>query len=280
MKVKQLARSLIPLMAIGVLVTGCGSGGSVKNLVTDLKGGVKTQGSDLYANVSAQLNTNSFSMTSFALPILDPNNSSVNYGSISLTPKLGGGGGELIISVNVSQAARIKSSSEATLPNGTSLPLSLPSGVSVIAIPIGNHGAKIYLAASLTTLMIGSAIPFPILDGVGAYVPGVNLFAPIQFGKISSLVGIFAGAATDQTGLGVFADLSSVLPASLSADLNVIAVSSEVQGLSQSQASAAPLHTIPVRFRAPRVSRYAEKRMYYHLWKASQESSNPELKYE
>lgn len=285
MKSEQQARRLVPaksvilLLMVGAFATGCGKGGSVKNLVTNLEARVKTQGDDLYADVSAQINSNVFSMASFVLPIVNPNNPAVSYGSISLSPNLGGGGGRLAISVNVSEAASIPSVIDATLPNGTVVPISLPSGVSLIAIPVGNHGAKIYLALSKQTLMVGTAIPFNALDGVGQYVPGVNVFAPLKFGQVSSLVGIFAGSGAYQTGIGVFADLSSILPVSTQPE--IIALSGEAAGLSEAQRSnVAPLRAIPVRFRAPRVSKYTEQQMYYHLWKASQKSRNPVLKYE
>lgn len=278
-------RILAPLALTGLMLTGCGSGGSVKNLINNIQARSYTQNGDIYAEVSASLNTATYSLAAFALPIIDPNNSAINYGSISVAPNTTGDGGDLRIAVNVSQAAHINSNTDGTLPNGTAFPLAVGKN-SLISIPIGNAGARIYLVVGPKTVLVGSAIPFSALNDVGKYVPGVNVFAPIQAGKVSAFVGVFAGSGANQTGLGVFADLSQVLPNGLSVGGSSPAMiaSNSVEGVSSESsaslaagsapASSAPVSRITLK---SRVSSRDEKKLYYHLWRVGQD--NPTLRY-
>lgn len=260
------------LLTLAIVSTGCGK--SASQLVKKVAAQATTMNGDIYAAISAELNTETYSIAAFSLPIIDPNNSAIQYGSISLAPNAIGGGGRLIISVNVSQAANINSSIATTLPNGTPFPLGLPSTEQLVAIPVGANGAKIYVLAGAKVLLIGTAIPFSALNDVGRYVPGVNVFSSVSFGKINSFVGVFAGSGANETGLGVFADLSSILPSQSTSSTPVIAssgvdgVSRESQGLSGSDSRT----KISLNSSAQGSSK-AQQKLAYHLWRVSQKNS-------
>jgi hypothetical protein len=263
-------------------LNGCGSSGDVKNLLGGVQASANTQNGDLYATVSAKLNTANYSMASFSIPITDARRPGVEYGFVSLRPAATGGGGVLVISVNVSEAAHIPSSAQATLPNGTAFPLAVPTGESVIEIPIGAKGAEIYLLASEKSLMLGTAIPFAALNGVGQYVPGINVFAPVSTPPINSFVGIFAGSGASQTGLGLFIDLSGIMPKPEVPAVTTLAVSSgnsRVAGSSSAlRVASSRTASEPLRLNAPNYSSRAEQKLYYKLWETGE--NNPVLRFQ
>lgn len=210
------------IMGVAVTATGCGSGSSsgVGGLLSGAQLSTYQQNGDTYAEFEVQLSTESFLISDIDLPILDPNDPSVTYGSISLNNALcmtgstcTSGGGELIVSVNLTQIANLNTTSD-LLPNGTAIPISGLTASDVFALPIGGSGGTVYLDLTSGQQMIGVALPFQELNGVGAYVPGADIFSPVSLGNVTGVVGIFAGAASGQTGIGVFADLASVLSSS------------------------------------------------------------------
>ncbi|MCM0606247.1 MAG: hypothetical protein KA715_09165 [Xanthomonadaceae bacterium] len=267
---------IFALIAVAITATACGK--NTNSLVKKVAAQATTMNGDIYAAVSADLNTETYSVAAFSLPIIDPNNPAIQYGSISLKPNAIGGGGRIVISVNVSKAAHINSSVATTLPNGTAFPLGLPPTDNLVAIPIGNNGAKLYVLMGANTLMIGTAIPFSALNDVGRYVPGVNVFSSVSFGKINSFIGVFAGSEINQTGLGIFADLSQILPNQPTVAPEVIASSesssvSAVSGESQassSGASSTPVVKITLNGSA-QGSKETQRQLAYHLWRVSEE---------
>lgn len=270
MKINTISLALVVSVALGGF-TGCGKGGAAANLLKSIRANALTQNGDIYAQVAANLNTDAFSMAAFALPISDPN-TGIQYGTISLSPLIGGGGGQLRITANVSAIANINSSTDAKLPNGTDIPITISTATNFVGIPIGQSGAKLYVALDRDLMVVGTAIPFSALDGVGQYAPGVNLFSMIASGNVNAFVGIFAGSGPSQTGIGVFADLSSILPKATPASTEETQSKSMVLGsANQLRSSVEVVATKPVvGLAAPTHSSDAEDRLYRQLWRESQ----------
>ncbi len=214
---KKIALSLMALGAAS-LQMGCGSSSSVSNMVSNVQVNAYEQNGDVWAGLSAGLNTNGFILAGLNVPIVDPSNPSVEYGQIALTPVVCRSGttclegGQLSLSINLTAVAQLPSSSS-LLPNNTAIPLGGLS--SVIGLAIGNTGGRIYVDLSKPTAVIGVAFPFAALNGAGSYVPGLDIFDSIPFKDVTAYVGVFAGSAKGQTGIALFVDASSVIfPAS------------------------------------------------------------------
>jgi hypothetical protein len=218
-KLESIA-SIALLLGTAGLLSACGSSSNVSSIVSNIQLSSYEQNGDLYAQVETQLSTQDFLITDLSLPIVDPNNPSIEYGSISLNNSIcmpnttcSGGGGELVIVVNLTEAAGLQSVSD-LLPNGTAIPISGLTASDVLAFDVGGTGGKVYLDLTQGQEVVGVALPFSELNGVGAYVPGVDIFSPFTVNDVSGVVGIFAGAGSDQTGIALFADLSSVMASS------------------------------------------------------------------
>jgi hypothetical protein len=230
-KLKSIASASVLLGTAGLL-SACGSSSSVSSIVSTI-----------------QLSTQDFLITDISLPIVDPNNPSIEYGSISLNNSIcmpnttcTSGGGELVIDVDLTQAADLQSVSD-LLPNGTAIPISGLTASSVLAFDVGGTGGKVYLDLAQGQELVGVALPFSELNGVGAYVPGVDIFSPFTVSDVSGVVGIFAGAGSDETGIALFADLSSVMSSSSAA---AASASAEVAKAAVQVSSKSNLHMLSV----------------------------------
>ncbi len=210
---KKIALSLMALGA-ATLQMGCGSSSSVSNMVSNVQVNAYEQNGDVWAALSASLNTNGFILAGLNVPIVDPSNPSIEYGQIALTPVVCSSGttclegGQLSLSLNLTAVAELPSSSN-LLPNNTAIPLGGLS--SVIGLAIGSTGGRIYVDLSKPTAVLGVAFPFAALNGAGSYVPGLDIFDSIPFNDVTAYVGVFAGSAEGQTGIALFVDASSVI---------------------------------------------------------------------
>jgi hypothetical protein len=268
-------------LLLAMLATGCGQQ-SAGNLLNSLQAKTYEQGNDVWASVSANLNISGFTMAAINIPIDDPNQTGEVYGDITLAPAVCPAGtstctnaATLSIAVDLTAAAKVQATNT-ELPNGTAFPLSLPSAASLIALPVGKSGAKIYIAFGGGTALVGAAIPFTALNGVGKYTPGLNLFDSVPFGNVTAYVGIFAGSGNDQTGLGLFADLSKVINTGTPTTPSTTSAMAEI---SRSLVATTPAKsTTKISLKPNSHSSQAEQTLYYQLWKESQSRST--LKYE
>ncbi len=180
---------------------------------------------DEWIDFSITLSTQNFTVTAVSLPILNPQNPSIQYGSLSIQPVLCTNpstcpyGNSAQIGVNLDVTSFIAAKGVAPiLPNGAPLPVGGLQNSTVVALPVSNTGAEVYFALGKGVAMLGAAIPFTQMSVVGQVVPGADLFIPITIktskGNFTLLPGIFTGQAVNTTGVGFFADLSGLLPQS------------------------------------------------------------------
>jgi hypothetical protein len=176
-------------------------------------------------------------------------------------------GGTLSLSLDLSTFIHIDSVAT-TLPNGTAFPITFSSSsTSVYATPIGSSGAKAYAAIGGGTYLLGAAIPYSGLNGAGSYTPGLDVFGTVSSTDFTTYIGYFAGAAntTDETGVGVFVDLSSAvnaLVAKNSVEADAVAKGIESLGGSAKASSAA---------KPSNGSNQEQQTFLYNLWKNGQE---------
>ncbi|MFZ9596460.1 MAG: hypothetical protein ACO3A2_10335 [Bdellovibrionia bacterium] len=207
-----------------VIATGCGKkGGSpIQSLIEDVSVRTFSQNhlssDDQWIEAQAQLSTGGFALAGMSFPVADPTDPSRVYGSLNVMPNLCSqpscsNTGTMTLSLNLTEVARVKPS-QAVLPNGTPIPISSVQNMPVIELPIGKTPARIYLALSPGSAVMGVAIPFAALDPAGKYLPGVNLFQPLSFRNVHLVGGLFTGSAPQSTGVALFIEISSFLKAS------------------------------------------------------------------
>ena len=196
----------------GEFLTGCGDSAQNGNLVRDVKVELQTVNQDLYAVLTANIDTGSVQMPSVTMPIFDPNHFSTHYGQVAMKPALGGGT-ELNIAVDLTTTANLGAGSP-TLPNGSPLPVGGISNVPVITLPLeGSQGAELYLTLTQSVGMIGVAIPIKEFQQLGNSIGGINFFPSFQMPDgLKGIAGIFTGTSATGSGIALFFDFSSVLP--------------------------------------------------------------------
>jgi hypothetical protein len=249
-------------------------GVSACNGTSSISASVSTSASgDLMATISTSLDTSAYGLAELNIPVVDPKTSE-EYGVINITPTVCSpaatscaSGGTLNLSLDLSSFVHLNSVSS-TLPNGTAFPVSFPSSSTVVyATTIGSGGAKVYGAIGGGTYLIGAAVPYSGLNGPGSYTPGIDVFGTVTSNNVTTYIGYFAGAANtvDQTGVAVFADLSSVINALVAksgVEANAVAQSVESLGGAAKAASVAQ----------PNSGSVSDQNAFiYNLWKNGQE---------
>ena len=273
-KIARSALALLTLSMAAVTTTGCGSAQSgVSGLLSSIQVKSYAQNGDLWASLSAQLDTGNMLLGAVSVPIMDPKNPSVTYGSLSIAPNLCSstgicaGGGTITIGVDVSAVAHVQEVSN-QLPNGTMIPVGQAASAAIVALPLGNSGGKIYVALGQGIAMLGIAMPFKALDPVGQYAPGVDIFSSFTLGSVSGIVGLFTGSSTDTTGFGLFVDLSNLLNPTPAPTTGVVAAEMSRSQVDLSDESAAmlsqPIQPLILKDQKPSYS--AEQAVYYKLW--------------
>jgi hypothetical protein len=118
--------------------------------------------------------------------------------------------GTLGVRVDVTEATKLQVTDGTLLPNGREIPITLPTGVTPIAIPVINSNSKVYIAVGSQNIMAGVAVTL-LADNASASTDWLrilqslpaNIFYPFQLNdKLKGTAGVFTG---DKVGVGVFA---------------------------------------------------------------------------
>lgn len=242
-------------VALAVAGTGCGKGASI---VKDVKLRSYNQDGDAYAEMKAMLNIGGTELPAIELPIADPRNPSVSYGRVAILPSLIGGA-ELSVNVNLTKVAEAPTG-DATLPNGTSLPIGGLDSAKVISLPLGHTNARLYIAIDSGTIVLGTAIPVKEMDPLGRYSGGANLFKGFTIKKVRGIAGIFTSPTPGQNGFGLFVDASG-----LAKDIPGVGVAR----LAVVSRNAAPVKTKAVAFINQNPGRSKETKINKYLYKLS-----------
>lgn len=205
----------VACIALGLVLIGTGCG---KSMV--LGGGVATElnpAGDQIAEVFLELSTGQTVYPDIELPIFDPTNPSVNYGSVKIHPK-SAGVAEVRVGVNLTTTAQLPNG-DPVLPNGSPIPVVGAQNGRVISIPVPNTRFVIYVAANVyistpgvaPVAMIGAALPFTQFDPIGQAGP-TNLFLTFNLPQgILGTAGVFGGPVSGTSGIGLFVDVSGLI---------------------------------------------------------------------
>jgi len=172
--------------------------------------GAHTSGGDEYAELIATVDSQQLILPEIQFPIIDIRHPGLSFGNIGLKPSLDGKTTELSIDLDLSQILHLpKAGENASLPNGTGLPMSGIDPSQVMMFNIGGGGSRVYV--EMDTLnkkaMLGAALVISQFN-IGAVA---DLFIPFQGTGFLGTAGVFTGAQFGQSGFGIFADLSPLL---------------------------------------------------------------------
>lgn len=197
---KMMMAATLTLSVIGM--SGCGAG---SKLVKSLSFAAGDEGGHLMAGFDAKVELGMGALPEVKLPIYDPKSPARFLGY--LETHFDGG---ISVRVDVTEAAKIKTTDGSLLPNGREIPLVLPAGVTPLAIPVINSNSKVYLAVGSQNIMAGVAVTLLADTSTGSAdwlrmlqsLPA-NIFYPFQIASdIKGTAGIFTGG---KVGVGVFA---------------------------------------------------------------------------
>ncbi|MGE0614410.1 MAG: hypothetical protein AB7P04_02120 [Bacteriovoracia bacterium] len=208
---RGIQKSLVgSVFALSVALMGCGGGGQGGGFIRNVQLNTSQMNGDTYVSFVATMGTGALMLPTIEIPILDRNDPNHVYGSVALRPVLGGGGGtELVASINVTEASGAQVG-DALLPNGTMLPVSLGNNP-VFVFPLGGStNSRVYLALGQGVAVAGVAIGIDQLNtGIG--VP-INFFPSFNFGNgVQGVAGIYTGVAPGTSGIAFFVDASQAL---------------------------------------------------------------------
>ncbi len=166
----------------------------------------------VWLEMSAMMNLKTVVLPSLQFPIAYKG---VEYGKLYMAPSLNQGLSEIAVEVNLSEIAKLEPM-DATLPNGGKLPVGGIDRADVIEIDIPQIHGKVYIAlntiaGSGKVFMGGFAVSIPKADGIGDAVGEGQLFPFFKIGKVAMFAGVYSSTEPNQTGIGVFTDLSTVI---------------------------------------------------------------------
>ncbi len=176
----------------GLTLMGCGAG---KGVISHVTFSNEITNNELYVGLDATMAAGGLVLPNVTLPLYNPKNPAQTLGTIHTN------GTHIIAQVNATQALKLPGLIDGTkLPSGASIPLTLPAGLTPVAIPAFNSNSLVYVAVSGQQIMLGVAVS--ILKQDNLKIP-LNIFLPFTISpEISGTGGFFLG---DHQGVAVFA---------------------------------------------------------------------------
>lgn len=199
--------SFVLLLSMTILLTACP--GEDPPIVTDVLLDSYDDADSIYLDLTVELDLGKTQLPSLNLPIANPYNTSVEYGELSLRGGFNGVN-EVAISANLSSIFQLMPTN-ATLPDGSLIPMAGLSSSSIIQVPIANDLHRVYLAFGRGVAMMGFAITIKELDGLGRVLKGGDVLIPFNIYGVNGAAGFFTSTETKKTGIAVFVDIGEVI---------------------------------------------------------------------
>ncbi len=246
------ATMLAVTLASTLLFTACGK--QQHQLVKDVNLAAYTEEGEIYTEIVTTMDFGNMTLPSLELPVKHPKTSE-QLGTVAMYARFDGLN-EIKLDVNLSRAFAIQGQNNATLPNGTAIPVGGLGDTPIVALPIGDTQAKVYLALDSGVAVAGFAISIKEFAGIGNSVGTINFFPAFNIGDVRGTAGIYTSGNDDQNGLAFFVDLSSVVnPDDMLGDL----IKEEEASASVSMLKSASVMS----FAAPAVATPAAKTIYF-----------------
>jgi hypothetical protein len=201
--------NFILVLALALIMVSCNS--SEQKTISGFN--IETSGDeegDKNVKVSAEFDFGSnVDLGLIELPVFNPRNG-ITYGSFKMAKTIEGKN-EISFKANLSQLLNLNGG-RADLPNGSDLPYGGIESLDVIEIPVTGINAEIYVASKNGLILLGFAVSIKQLNGVGQYFnqPGA-IFPKFSVNNFEGYAGVFTGAESGETGLGLFTVIESPL---------------------------------------------------------------------
>ena len=166
---------------------------------------------DVWVSLVTELNLGGLEMTSITLPVHDPKLPGEYYGELSFTTDLSNFNNVIEVSLNLSKVAKLKGSAFPTLPTGEDIPFRGVESGEIIELEVPNIQAKVYVLLRKDTVIVGYASVIERFSQASGYLGGADVFFGFNQHPIRGSLGFFSDERSEETGLGVFADLSKVI---------------------------------------------------------------------
>jgi hypothetical protein len=189
---------LLMTLVMSFLLTSCG--GERKKIVTDFNLETRDQDDQKFVVSDFQLDLGSAELPFLHLPLPK------DYGYVRLYRL--NGMNHVALDVNLSEILKLPGG-EATLPNGTMLPVDT-QGAGVISIPINGINGVVYIAQKDDMTLVGFAISIKQLDGLGNSVGTIGVFPNFDIKNVNVTAGVFSSDGEGKTGIAVFANIGSL----------------------------------------------------------------------
>ncbi|AFY00444.1 hypothetical protein [Bdellovibrio bacteriovorus] len=198
------------LSTVAVLsLAACSQEGLIKGAALSTK---ITQG-DVYVSLKTQVDSNNLQIMSVQLPIYNPENPVEMLGMLNVS-SLVPGITDIDLVLNFSRITKIPAlQAEKGLPNGTLFPVMGVKAEEWYSIPLSDSRvSKLYLNLDLQTpkVVLGCALG---TDSLSAGIVA-NLFTGFSAQGVTGYGGVYSGLLPGQSGVAVFADVTSVLKTS------------------------------------------------------------------
>jgi len=195
-------------LGVAIITTSCGEGQN--SIVKDVNVITYEQDSDGYVEFNAILGSGAMRFPIFDIPIKNPDNPNVEYGRIWMYDVVPSGS-QLGVTVNVTAASGTPFV-DATLPNGSRLPIAGIEDAVVLAVPVSVNNIKVYAAFAPNVALLGAAIPISEFDKVGQSACPISLLPSFKIANgIRGIAGVFTGCEPGQSGVAIFVDAGQKL---------------------------------------------------------------------
>lgn len=198
------------LSGVAVLsLAACSQEGLIKGAELSTK---VTQG-DVYVSLKTHVDSNNLQIMSVQLPIYNPENHTEMLGMLTVSSMVPGIT-DIDLTLNFSRVTNIPAlQAEKGLPNGTLFPVMGVNASEWYSIPLSDSRvSKLYLNLDLQApkVVLGYALG---TDSLSAGIVA-NLFTGFNAQGVTGYGGVYSGLLPGQSGVAVFADVTSVLKTS------------------------------------------------------------------
>ena len=212
---RMVQKGAILALAISaqVILPACGGGENGNPFVNDVNIFTFQEESDAWVELTADVNTGKASLPAIDFPVSNPS-TGMEYGSISVIPKLGENASVISLAVNLS-AVLEEPVANSNLPNGLPIPVAGLDPENVLAYNINNGPSKAYAAFTGQDGILGAAIAVKEFDALGKELGQSNFFPSFHHedNDLYGIAGIFTSPNSGLSGFGVFADLGTIADA-------------------------------------------------------------------
>jgi hypothetical protein len=193
-----------------LMLTSC----NATKIVNDVQLRGYEQTGDVYGEVTTTVDLQGMTLPPLAFPIVDPNNPSYQVGDFTSSADPANPAQSIVVvKLNLTRLASLKTSGPASLPNGTLLPVQGYAPEDVLQFNPYEQ-IRVYFSVNTTSqqAMMGVAVPIVQLNGLVGDMGGVNLFRDFSLSNdVSGVAGAFTGNAAGQNGFGLFVDISGLM---------------------------------------------------------------------